>query len=401
LLVLPLIFDPHGNDVFRYPKELALRVTVLLSLGIFATALSIGRLHMARAGLPRSVTLVCILIVVWGVTTTLLSTNRPLSARALEYTLEALLFFLAAWMALSDVTLNQCIAAPLISGLFNAVIGTLQAFNIWNPFPLQADLSPHLRTTAFLGNPNDVGAYLMPLTLVTAAIALMRRRWLWIGMAIVMATGLAASQALTAIIATSAAIAVLMFIALRRVIPLYGAAAALLICCVAFPPIRERLTRFSEAAQRHDLGGATSYRIYPLAAAWDMFRDHPVSGAGPGTFKFHFLEYMLRRTLADPGHFPWMAQNFGEAHSDHAQILAEEGLPGWLLLMVSLIVISRSTVSPPANGTDERAQFARLLAAPLSVGLFTVMIAAFPLELPAVLHLDLYVIAAVLRWSQH
>jgi len=401
LFLLPLVCDPSGYDAFRYPKFLLFRLTAILIAAILITAALFGKLDVRRLIRKRSRIVMLAAVVLWSVITTMLSTNRLVSYRTFECTAEALLFFVAAWIAVRDSTLNQVIAAPFAAGVINAIVAVVQRTNVWSVFPFAKNLPVHLRTTALMGNPNDVGSYLLPITIAAIAIAFLRRRWYWTLIACTLTLGIAVSEALTAIAGCVAAALVLSVILSRRngMRVVAATLVCVLIAIAAVPPVRNRIERLEQAIRQHDLAEATSQRIYPFMTAWKMFRDHPVTGVGPGVFKYRFLEYRLGQIQTDYRFFALNAENFGEVHSDHLQVLAEEGLPGWLLLMAFFVLIGWTTAETWA-AADERRLFVRYAGAPIAAGLFTLAIAAFPMELTAVLQVILYFSAVLLSWSE-
>jgi O-antigen ligase len=58
---------------------------------------------------------------------------------------------------------------------------------------------------------------------------------------------------------------------------------------------------------------------------------------------------MPYRSAIEERHPDWIQvtrESFGEAHNDHAQLLAETGIPGYALFIVFLIAIARVTFRP-------------------------------------------------------
>src|SRR5581483_6161891 len=109
LFLLPLVCDPSGYDAFRYPKFLLFRLTAILIAAILITAALFGKLDVRRLIRKRS--------------------------RIVMLAAEALLFFVAAWIAVRDSRLNQVIAAPFAAGVINALVAVVQRTNVWSGFP--------------------------------------------------------------------------------------------------------------------------------------------------------------------------------------------------------------------------------------------------------------------------
>ena len=401
-LLLPLLYS-SGSDGFRLPKELALRAEAIVAAGVILSALLAWRRSNALAlRLPRALAIAIAAIAAWTIITTLFSTNPTLSLYAISYFAAALVVFYAAYVASASRGLTWLLWPIAGAGVINAVVAVLQATSIADPLKLDPAIAVHLRTTGLLGNPNDVGSYLMPVSLLLVCAAVATRRRYWWGAAAITALGLLASGALTSMIALGAALITLALLVSPKkgwmIVGLLVGAAALLV--LLLPPLRQRATLMRDALARRDYPALTSYRIYSVATAWEMFKDRPLSGVGPGVFKFQYLPY---RKDFDERHPQWYLQrgpteNYGEAHCDHVQILAEEGLPGYALFLAALIFVGRSSFGFPCPPRDERERFARLAGLPLAVGFAVLALAAFPLELAAVTQLVATAAAATLRW---
>lgn len=405
LFIVPVICSASAHDAFRYPKLLVFRGTAILIAAIFVTAAIWNGVRWRALIRDRAVPILGASIVLWSVIATLLSTNRMLSVRALEYTLEALLFFCAASVAVTGRRAGQVMIAPMAAGIVNSLLAISQATNWWNPFPFDQTLAIHLRTSALLGNPNDVGDYVMLLAIAGIAMAIVekKRRW-WVTTGVLIA-GLVASQSLGAIISFIAGLLVLAFLASRRAgwIVISSVVLATLVAFVVLPTLRARAAFTARALSEDDWSAAMSQRDYPFSAAWEMFKDHPLTGVGPGAFKFQFLDYRMRVTERHPDWLFTAVQNYAEAHSDHLQLLAEEGLPGWLLFIAALALVARATFRHwhrgLGKGDGDPESFAHYAGAPFAVAFGTVALASFPLEMVAVMQLAIYLAAIILNWS--
>ena len=72
-------------------------------------------------------------------------------------------------------------------------------------------------------------------------------------------------------------------------------------------------------------------RLNRWGAAWNMFKDRPVFGYGPGTYAFEYAPHQ------DPEKLTIISTNFGNqgnAHSEYLGPLAEMGLFGMLSILV-------------------------------------------------------------------
>jgi O-antigen ligase len=401
ILLVPLICSPAARDSFRYPKTLLFRGTAIVLVAIFATAAIWNRVQWRELLRDRATLIVIGAIALWSLITTLVSTNRALSLMAFEYTIEAVIFFFAAWIAVCGRTLGQVLIAPMIAGAINALLAISQATDWWNPFTFAANTNTHLRTSALLGNPNDAGNFLMLLAVIATIAAMVEKKTRWWVLTAVLLAGLVASQSLGAILSYIAALLVITFIASRRAgfIVIGSAVLATLIAFAVLPPLRARTTVMASAVAEGDWGTATSYRNYPIEVAWEMFKDRPLTGLGPGTFKFHFMDYRMKLNERHPEWVYKVVENYAEAHSDHLQLLAEEGVPGWLLLAAAIGVLMTASVRHWRVDDGEPDLFVHYAGAAFAVAFITIALGSFPLEMVAVLQLSVYFAAVILQWS--
>ena len=106
-------------------------------------------------------------------------------------------------------------------------------------------------------------------------------------------------------------------------------------------------------------------RINRWSSALRMFVDKPLFGFGPGTFMFQYAPYQKHSELSD------ISTNFGEvggSHSEYLGPLAEEGLPGSLLM---ILIISFTVITASNIYKRERAGPIRGLTKALLLGLVT------------------------------
>jgi hypothetical protein len=121
-----------------------------------------------------------------------------------------------------------------------------------------------------------------------------------------------------------------------------------------------------------------------------MFRDHPVVGVGPDCYAFNYFPYKI---AAEAGHASLRHSlarqyNFGEAHNDHLQVLAENGLIGFLiwlgvLLTLSVTVVRQARRAEASDAAPFAVRFSRIVFAPLIAALVVLASASFPLHLTA------------------
>src|SRR5262249_12925857 len=192
VIAAQLAISPAGADEFRLPKDLALRAGSIIALAITLIALTLGRLDFRRFG--RKSLWWTVAIVSWAVITTVLSTNIRVSLGALMTVacaslLAALAFTFAAERSLAVLT------TIFIPATLNAVLTIVQ----WL-VPGVSKLTAG-SVTAFLGNTDYIGTYLVVPSILALGTIVVTRRWPAALIFAVMTAGLIASQCVSALIA--------------------------------------------------------------------------------------------------------------------------------------------------------------------------------------------------------
>lgn len=382
--ILPLFVVTAGADMFRLPKELLLRTIAIAATALAINCLLLRRLRFdARLKVPATIAAVAI---VWTGIATLFSSNRVLSLDGMFYMVALLAIVLLAAHTFRTIAPLVLAIAVLLPATINAVIVLLQASGIWNPWIF--DRAGRSTFNALLGNVNDVGAYLVPgiVCAFVMATVVRRLRWLWIASGAILVCALMITMTLTSIIAAAAALValgvVLAFHAAARsrwIAILAGVLIVLLIAPLAYRPLRERIARITQAVGAGEFGDVVSGRLVPFAAAWEMFRENPLLGVGPGCFRFNYMPYRVQLDEKHPRLLavsPPGKANFGQVHNDHLQVLAETGLPGYLILLAGFFSVARISLR-------RRDGIAATMALPLVCGLAVNMFAGFPLQLAA------------------
>src|SRR5258708_23775315 len=216
-LLVPIVMSLRGQDPFRLPKDLLL-LTFAIAIATAAIVVWL-RSNKAehRSGAVRTVPLIAIGSVCWMALASLFSTNQALSHRAILWAAAIAVF--ACAVDLGGRTRGTLVIAwPLIPAGINTVIFLLQRFHIWNPMTFPADLPDHMRYTALLGNPDDLGGLLLAPALVAVALVLCdrRRRALWIPTTILLLAAVATGR-LTALLAFGTGLLVMGFVRSRKV----------------------------------------------------------------------------------------------------------------------------------------------------------------------------------------
>lgn len=394
-LLTPLVISWRGEDHFRLPKELLVVAVAILCVVVFAAGALVGRRRWPWSG-DRLPLLIAGAAFAWGIVSTIASTSRPLSVQALVWGASLGVVWLASSVGLRRVRPVTLAVAMFVPALVNGVLVLLQTFGLWNPWTFDTGMPQRLTRNALLGNPNDVGAYLACVTLFAMGMLVSSRRWPYGVVAAICATAVFATETITAIVALFIAL-IAMLIMVR---PRLGLAAAvvspLLVAGILllYPATNARLRAAEASIRAGDWGSVMSGRLPPFLAAWEIFRDHPLLGSGPGTFRQHYLPYYSRLEERYPSALAGAPRGsmFVETHNDHLQLLAETGLPGYLLVAGGIAVIA-IRISRRAQG------IARLLALPTATLLLVLMLAGFPLHLAAPAWTCAVMGGAALAWS--
>jgi len=419
VVLIPVIFDIASRDAFRFPREVAFMVLSITLVTLLLVAGIWGRI--GRSDLPRFLPLL-LAIPLWAC---LSAANADVFA----LTVQPLMWCIGAVAFLGSVeTLSRGRPLGALGWLFvpvvpNVVIYLLQETHIWNPFITLAEFEKFLAASGrpvagarhglsigLLGNPTDVGGFLIAPTLVLLALALMRRgpvrAWFAVAAAALFAT-IVSTQILTAAAAAAAGILVLVVVKVRRrfLVGLVLLGVMILGVATMSPDTRHKIALTMDQIASLRFEQLASGRMSAFVPAWQMAMDHKLTGVGPGGFAHHFFDYSLSAQES----YPWLLDspnrgvNFGEVHNDHLQILAEEGIPGYLLFLAALIALATGSFVrrlPESEPADARHELSRLISLPLAVSIAVYSLAQFPLEIPAVSIGLLYVGALAIGWRR-
>lgn len=409
IILIPVIYASGVVETFRAPKELAFRAeAILLALtGVFAATSPRASWRKAMAALPRREWYLLAAIGIWSVVTTVTSTNRPLSQASLITVAAAMVIYIATRLVAPSLGL-PVLFVVFIGALINAVVVTLQELRIWNPFVFPADVTDHLQSVGLLGNSNDVGTVLAGPAVVALVAAVALRGWpraLYGSAGAILFAGIFMSRTRTAMVAFAAGMIVAALLRPRKQALSVG---ALLIVCalVALRPstgIGQYFRQLIPAARNRDYPTLFSERLVPFLSAIEMVRGHPVTGVGPGCFKYQFM--MIRLSLEQRYPPQWTRgwpMNFGETHNDHLQVAAETGLPGYALFAAAILLLavpSRRAQRLLETATTERHRVARAVRTPLAATFLVVAIAQFPLQIAAPRLMFLLLAAVSVSWD--
>ena len=423
VLVIPLAVSSSGKDLFNVPKDIVFRAGMIL----IVTALLIG--WRRRTGLysvaewRRPPVLIAPAAVAWTAIAALVSSDRSISLISLAITAALAMFYLLSLRLAADHEVSA-VWFLLVPALLNAGLVMMQESGIQPLNVEKLSYDPHLSTTGFLGNPNVCGTFLVGPTLAAVALAVVsrgRRRYAAMLAVAVLAAGILTSRTLTSMAALAAGVAVLVAVfswrlALKLAVP---ALIGIVVFVMLYPPLWYRARSLIHSARTGEYNLLLTNRLTPFLAAGTMFADHPIFGIGPGTFGHHYFDYKIRaeerhpRLVTNIQRASW-SFSFGEVHNDHLEVLAETGLPGYLIFLAALIVLSAGSVpgldgrlekltgtTPPEATVDgSRHRFAAVLSLPLAASFFVVALAQFPLQLISTATAWLYLAALCRSWSR-
>lgn len=410
IVITPVWFSPGGYESFRLPKELLFRCFALLALALFTTVAVAPLVRDAVLRLRREA-LVPAALLVWAVVCTLATPHRAIAIEsASTLFLGAALF--VAFLVVARRSSLQLVYWSFLPATANIILYLFQRIGHWSPFRVPTD-DPHLASTAFLGNPNDVGMLLILPTL--AAIALIhidrdpRRHRLAIAFAAVGTIGVVASESAGSIGAFAAGVW-LLFVLRRRSLKVavrvtFTILVIGVITVAAVPRFRGRAAFAKNAIRLHQYNQVLSGRLEPFIAAAEMTKAHPVTGVGPGAFR---SEYFVTKLAVDrdykwlmpegmPAWQPERMLSFSETHNEYLQTSAELGLPGLALFIAILILLARRSFRPAVP--NPRAAFVRDFALPGVVAFAISIVVQFPLHVAAPLMMTLLFAAVCIAWS--
>ena len=354
LALSPLVFSRATIEAFEYNKVALLLVAAIVLGALAPRALAGGPGALAGDPLVLGVAL----FLASAVVSTLASISpwtSLLGAHESNFGLTTLLGYAVLFLAtralcegLDDA--RRLLLAPVVAAAGAAVYALVQVAGI-DPI-LYARVAGHgglVRPFATLGHPNFLAAYLamaLPLVVYALARTLGYRRRVAAGalaiVAVAAGTTVAVAVSRGAWLALAAAALVLVTGALAaghwRATLAAGAAAggtvaALALLAVAAPGGGLVLAGLLQRVRQ--LGDSVS-RQHIWAAAWGIFREHPVAGSGLDTFQ---LAFASQRTAAYWA-LEWNASPT-RAHNEALNLLATQGMLGGLaglVLVVGLVL---------------------------------------------------------------
>lgn len=378
VLALPLVVDLACSGPFRTPKSLLARALWAALAGLF----------LARPGWDAW----CwppVAVVVAGIIASVAAGQLGLAVAPLA--LAAL-----GWMGLRQLAAPQrrrLFLGMILGGVVQAILALAFADPAARPasFALLEEATGRFQVLGTMGNPGDVGVFLVLPALGALYMALSRkRRSLWLLACLVQFVAIVASQTLSALAAFALGAFLLLILLLpprKRWWAAGGAAVALALVILLVPSLRFRVAGSFRLPKELGFHWVASARGAAWLSAWHMWQANPIFGVGLGQFPTHYFSYLTRDVLAQRGKVLGLETGFGEAHNELLQYAAETGLVGLALLSASLIWAWRrgSPLGSPL-----------LPAAPVLAAAGVLALLQFPLHLAALAAQWLVVLALLL-----
>jgi O-antigen ligase len=374
VVLLPLLWSSESLEAFRGPKR-------ELALVLWATLAAVFLTGAGRAAAWRDPWWAAWAGVIAGAVLSAPASGHPgvVLVRTLPLVLAALGW--GALRRLSEASRQRLATLVVIAGVVQAAAAALLVLPAFQPeaFGRIEALAGRYRWIGTLGNPADVGVYLVLPLLLAAALALARRRRRWppaLAAALMLAVVIG-TRTLSAAIALAGGGAVL----LLRHVPrrLRGAAVAgVLAVALVAALVGPLAPRVQGALREFKHGGWTaigSGRGAGYAAALGMIAARPAFGVGFGLFESNSFAFQDEDVLARRARTLRLETAFGQAHNEVLQHAAETGLLGLALAAAGIAWAAR-------RGRAAAAPLPARL--PLLAAVAVLSLLQFPLHLAAI-----------------
>ncbi len=309
-----------------------------------------GLLTLADSRINSGITPIHLIVLLyWGISAVAVGFS-PVKMAALagfgKLSLNLLFFLASARILRSPILLNRIITAILLVGLVVSSYGIKQQIDgveqlaTWND--PTSDLAGATRVYSYLGNPNLLAAYLLPMIALSVAAIFVWRKGMPKILAITM-TGInlaclyftQSRGGWLGLVVASAVFLLLSYLWWRETLPnfwkrwllplVFGGAGLLFILgFILVEPLRIRV--MSIFAGRED--SSNNFRINVWEGVKKMIRDRPIIGIGPGNSAFNKI-YPL-----------YMSPKYSalSAYSIYLEICVETGLIGFFTFLWFLVV---------------------------------------------------------------
>ena len=346
-----LVAIPGATEGYRVPKDAVAEAATLIFIAGWTLkhvwAADLTEAFRALREVPCLTPLTC--FVVWTFVTAFASPNRRFSSTVEVNVVLFFLLYVLSYHEWNHARVRRWIALVTLAAVLNGILMLLQRAKmpLGGYLSYEMSLPDRYRMAGFIGNPNDVGNYLVLAFLLTCAGALIARSWLprvtcaiallFLCVLVVWTETYTSIAALGAALLVSFALFAWMRPRLAFRVGSFVFLALLLGAAAAFwqlsknPESRRLLRATVSAARAGHWIEALHGRYFPWRITADMIDDRPFLGHGPGTFSYIFFDYQLRFKAAHPG-VVTQREYFDQTHNDYLQIAAEMGAPSLLLL---------------------------------------------------------------------
>jgi O-antigen ligase len=124
-------------------------------------------------------------------------------------------------------------------------------------------------------------------------------------------------------------------------------------------------------------------RSWDWWVGWEMFKDHPIVGAGLGNYKLDFLPYKAQFLASPQGEsYQFYIPRAAQAHNEYVQVAAETGIVGVIALLALLAAIPISFWKRLRANPDEGSRLDLVLIGCGVVSFLVVALVGFPAHLP-------------------
>jgi len=297
------------------------------------------------------ITIIIILQLIWILITSLTSVRPMVSFKFLLARLWFVVPFYFFGIHLFKRTLNirrfmWCYVIPLVGVIF---------FTTYNHYLWSFEQQPgHFVMEPFYNDHTAYGAVLSMFIPVFFGFVIYRKyskitRFFGFIVLLILMTALVLSFCRAAWVSLAMAIGVLVLVLLKikfRWIALTAISAGIIFYMFQFEILTtlERnkqskaatLTEHVRSISNISTDNSNLERINRWMTAFRMYREHPYFGFGPGTYQFEYAPYQLsdEKTLISTN-----AGDKGNAHSEYIGPLAEQGLPGMLIVLTLVVTM--------------------------------------------------------------
>ncbi len=395
VLLVPLIVDPLGKDVFREVKLQAAQILALLSIvGLLWQLRESKRSSSARECMDLPALRIALLLLLAAGSSVLAKSTMRYSETALfELAIGAVC--LVAWsLGWQSARLRLFLQALLIPSIIVATIGILQYHHLWKPFDfLSTGRVERIQITSLAGASSDLAAFLvLPILVVQAAIVRWKKvRWLLFATLGILGYALISAQSFTALIAAIVGSVFFWGLTLpRRTLVVRGGGILVLalVLILGVSPIRGRVLKLGRVLSEGEVNAALSGRLDAWRAAGAMWSESPILGIGHGGFRAEFGRKKLELTGQGEQFYRRHAySNFSYAHNDYLQVVAEWGVIGFLALAAALFILLRATIRLSSATHEDRGNRHLALSGLLSLGVMPLTYFPWHIAITAYTHL--------------